>query len=181
MTKEAALKALTVYQPWASLECLGLKGTETRGHRTHYRGPLLIHAGRKWSPRQERIYYQLDSYLQATGWTRPGGGLGLPPLFQFPLGAALAVAELRDCFQVTEDNATTFTEFDRLSGDLSHGRWVWVLEQVQPLRHPVPCRGMQGIWTVPGRVEELIRRQERAGRRRDLARDAKLEADRRSR
>ncbi len=172
------MKALTVYQPWASLECLGLKGTETRGRGTSYRGPLVIHAGKKWSEFQEQIYHGLDAYLIASGWRRPSGGLGLPPLFQFPLGAALAVAELRDCFQVTEEMETTFTEFDRLAGDLSLGRWVWVLDDVRPLRHPVRCRGMQGIWTVPGRVQTLIDRQQTSGRRRDLARDAKLEADR---
>ena len=93
-------------------------------------------------------------------------------------GVILAVGSLVDCQRVTEGNQTMFAEFDRIAGDLSLGRWVWVLEDVRPLRHPVPCRGMQGIWSVPGRAEALIARQQRPERRRDLARDAKLEADR---
>jgi len=34
------MKALTLYQPFASLVALGLKQVETRSWRTSYRGPL---------------------------------------------------------------------------------------------------------------------------------------------
>lgn len=40
------------------------------------------------------------------------------------------------------------------------GRWYfgpvgWVLEDVRPLDEPIPCRGAQGLWTVP---DEIARR-----------------------
>ncbi|NBU58302.1 MAG: ASCH domain-containing protein [Betaproteobacteria bacterium] len=38
-------RALTVRQPWAWLIVNGFKDIENRGRRTHYRGPVLIHAG----------------------------------------------------------------------------------------------------------------------------------------
>lgn len=38
------LKALTVKQPWASLIVEGFKDVENRTWRTHYRGPLYVHA-----------------------------------------------------------------------------------------------------------------------------------------
>jgi hypothetical protein len=142
------MKALTVYQPWASLECLGLKGTETRSWSTSYRGPLAIHAGVKWNDYLRERQRELHSYLVRHG------ALGLPG--DLPRGVILAVGSLVDCLQVTEGNQTMFSAFDRIAGDLSLGRWAWVLEDVRPLRHPVPCRGMQGIWTVPGRAEALI-------------------------
>jgi hypothetical protein len=41
------LPALSVRQPWAWLICAGFKDIENRSRRTHYRGPLLIHAGLK--------------------------------------------------------------------------------------------------------------------------------------
>jgi hypothetical protein len=37
---------LTLTQPWASLVVLGSKKLETRGWRTNYHGPLLIHAAK---------------------------------------------------------------------------------------------------------------------------------------
>lgn len=38
------MKAITLWQPWASLIAVGAKTIETRGRQTHYRGPLAIHA-----------------------------------------------------------------------------------------------------------------------------------------
>ncbi len=38
------MKALSLRQPWASLIADGHKTIETRTWRTHYRGPLAIHA-----------------------------------------------------------------------------------------------------------------------------------------
>ena len=38
------MKALTLYEPYATLVALNLKKIETRGWRTNYRGPLAIHA-----------------------------------------------------------------------------------------------------------------------------------------
>ena len=44
------LPALSVRQPLAWLIASGFKDVENRGKRTHYRGPVLIHAGQnqKW-------------------------------------------------------------------------------------------------------------------------------------
>ena len=145
------MKALTVYQPWASLECLGLKGTETRGWATSYRGELAIHAGKKWTAELAIIAIELHAWLVAHG------SVGLP--YNPPRGVILAVATLADCVQVTEDNQTMFSEFDRVAGDCRVGRWIWILEDVRPLEHPVPCPGAQGLWTVPGRQAEMVRRQ----------------------
>lgn len=41
------MKALTLWQPWASLVALGVKTIETRSWSTSYRGPLAIHAAKK--------------------------------------------------------------------------------------------------------------------------------------
>lgn len=40
------MKALTLWQPWASLVALGVKTIETRSWSTSYRGPLAIHAAK---------------------------------------------------------------------------------------------------------------------------------------
>lgn len=41
------MKALTLWQPWASLIAVGAKTIETRGWATNYRGPLAIHAAKR--------------------------------------------------------------------------------------------------------------------------------------
>lgn len=40
------MKALTLWQPWASLVALGVKTIETRSWSTSHRGPLAIHASK---------------------------------------------------------------------------------------------------------------------------------------
>ena len=40
------LKAITLYEPWASLMAIGAKRNETRGCRTSHRGDIAIHAAK---------------------------------------------------------------------------------------------------------------------------------------
>lgn len=41
------MKAITIWQPWASLLATGAKQYETRSWATSYRGPIAIHAAKK--------------------------------------------------------------------------------------------------------------------------------------
>src|SRR5690349_22770127 len=43
------MKAISLWQPWASLVSIGAKKIETRSWATAYRGPLAIHAAKKWT------------------------------------------------------------------------------------------------------------------------------------
>lgn len=56
------MKALTICQPYAELIARGDKPIENRTWPTHYRGPLLIHAGksRAWLDGDEDRVYQID-------------------------------------------------------------------------------------------------------------------------
>lgn len=40
------MKAITVWQPWATLLATGQKHNETRSWKTSYRGEILIHAAK---------------------------------------------------------------------------------------------------------------------------------------
>jgi hypothetical protein len=44
------MKALSIRQPWAWAIVAGWKPIENRTWQTHYRGPLLIHAGQRNDP-----------------------------------------------------------------------------------------------------------------------------------
>jgi hypothetical protein len=40
------------------------------------------------------------------------------------------------------------TEHDLSFGDYTPGRFGWVLDDIEPLREPVPARGSLGLWTI---------------------------------
>lgn len=63
-----------------------------------------------------------------------------------PVGAVVAVARLVDCHP--DDGPCTPWS--------AEGQWHWVLDDVQPLPVPVPCRGALSLWTVPADVLAAI-------------------------
>jgi len=112
------MRAITLYQPWATWIADGDKRYETRSWRTDYRGEILIHAGK------------FDKFL--------------PINHDYPLGAVLAIATLAHIYP-TEGVAVD--EVERSRGDWSRDRFAWLFRNVRPLAEPVPCRGKQGLWT----------------------------------
>jgi hypothetical protein len=53
------MKAISLHQPWAAAVAVGIKWIETRSWRTHYRGPLAIHAAKTKSTDNLRAYYEV--------------------------------------------------------------------------------------------------------------------------
>ena len=137
------MKAITLWQPWASLIADRKKKSETR----HWPPPrylvgqtIAIHAGK----RVERDYCEDFGYL-------PDG---------IPRGAVVCYARLSGAAQVGEIDPLGYLKFRRQPigdcpavvkvdkfGDYSPGRWLWFLEDVQKLPAPIQARGSQGIWT----------------------------------
>jgi hypothetical protein len=146
-----AMKALTLTQPWATLVAIGAKTVETRSWETNYRGPLAIHAAKGYPRHCQNLIYvpSFDEALSKGGYpkheaiTRP-----------LPLGAVVATAELIGCHQIGTDvqsGTSLFTLIDRPDaefpfGDYRAGRWAWVLDNIKKLEHPIPAKGMLGLW-----------------------------------
>jgi hypothetical protein len=88
-------RALTLWQPWASLVALGFKRIETRGWSTGYRGPLVIHAaarvagrlGARWTIGEFEVERVPAGYMLR-------GPIAWPYLL--PLGAVVARVDLTD-------------------------------------------------------------------------------------
>lgn len=143
------MKALSLWEPWASLIAQGSKTIETRSWHTNYRGPVLIHAAKRWGRDQQKlvdICWPIAMFFPAD-WTPP-------------LGCALAVATLADCFSITapmiehmqreadawdHGGEMTHDAAEYYFGDWKVGRFGWLFRDVRPIT-PFPVRGRQGLW-----------------------------------
>jgi len=131
------MKALSLWQPWATLVARGLKARETRHWSTDYRGPIAIHAAKT-----------LDMAGAPKGLCR--AGLGAQWFDACPLGAVVAVARLTSCHRAEQVEAD-LTRADRAAGNYTPGRYAWRLTDVRALGEPIPLTGRQGLfnWTPP--------------------------------
>lgn len=141
------MKALSLWQPWASL-CLicidgvAAKGFETRSWATKYRGRLAIHAAKR--PMTQGVY-SFD-------------GLELFQIFcdtlrdieTFPLGAVLGTVDLVDCHLITPKFVAGLSARERAFGDYTLGRYAWELANPVMFDKPIPAKGAQGLWNWEG-------------------------------
>lgn len=138
------MRALSLYQPWASLVCMGLKKTETRSWQTSYRGLLAIHAARAWTPDQREAMDRFRGLFE--GYSFDG----------LPRGkCVLAVAELVDCYRFGP-NERGVDEADFHCGDFAEGRYGWRLKNVRPLRSPLELNGQRGLWVLSQETAEQV-------------------------
>lgn len=145
-----AHRGITVQEPWAS--CIastapGAKRVENRGAGTDWRGPLLIHSGKK-------------SDVRADSDPRVVALWGSDPRVGKPLGAVIAVAELVDVHHA-HPNGCCLPWGERWHhGPRSTRQAVHlVLDNVRPLGRPVYCRGALGVWTPTPEVVEAVTAQ----------------------
>lgn len=128
------MKALTLWEPWATLIAVGLKRFETRHWRTSYRGDLVIHAAAKRD--REILDYLREMRHEIAAACREAGVAY--PVCQF--GKALCVVTLADV-RPTE----TVPEDERAFGDFSPGRFAWELTNVRKIE-PIAVKGAQLLW-----------------------------------
>jgi len=142
LERRGEMKALTLWQPWASLVATGDKGFETRSWQTKYRGKLAIHASvnfPKWAKELcgEQVFAEA---LFGPGINKYHSSLHLP------LGAIVTICNLVDCIPITEQFAASLTEQERAFGDYRLGRFAWELKDVIILPAFIPAKGRQGLW-----------------------------------
>lgn len=137
------MKAVTIWQPWASLVACGLKKYETRSWNTSYRGPLLIHAAKR-PPRRDDWGDNGDEIVKALH------SIGIETTEGMPVGCALCTVYLVNVFSV-EDAITNglISDQEKAFGDYSPGRYAWVLVNLVKLPEPIPMKGERRLWTPP--------------------------------
>ncbi len=130
------MKALTLWQPWATLVAIGAKTIETRSWHTNYRGTLAIHAGKATSELYLAGEWPAAKYLWRFGFRR----------LQFPVGEVIATCNLVDVFEFTEENWKSTSLANRHLGDCSPGRYGWRLKDIVELDKPIAATGKQRLW-----------------------------------
>lgn len=167
------MKAITVWEPWASLLVGGFKSCETRGWESKHRGPLLIHAGKKWAPELAEIARRepFASALREMGISVGANGrlegaplghiIGMVDVVHvFPTEAARTAEINHAClghpggptlFEAEERLFITRTE--RAFGDFSPGRFAMYCVNSVRFEKPIPLSGGMNLFDVP---DELI-------------------------
>lgn len=201
------MRAITLWQPWASLIAEGVKTIETRPKRAPWSSAIgetiAIHAAFSLEGLRSIEFDYEDGWAVGSipgdeshvfAWQRIDGRLvvqlyvdGVGP-FDVPLGAVVATCTLVDVVPMTApfdpcidnygqwiphvtcgdvlrywptdlDEPTPPVEIEdqRPFGDFAPGRWALLLDNIERLPEPIPCRGYQGLWRVDLNVEALIR------------------------
>jgi hypothetical protein len=157
------MKALTIWQPWASLIMVNAKPFEFRHWSYAKRFPALvgqrivIHAG---APKvKEAAVKDLLARLVGTPEQRASTGLNAAPALDLlsrcwgglledrqvlPLSHGLGTAVLGKPRLVR--SIRPMSDSDRKDQEL----WAWPLLSIEPFEPPVPAKGAQGFWTWGG-------------------------------
>lgn len=133
------MKALTLWQPWASLMARGFKKVETRSWTTKYRGEVAIHAAKKIPHDYLGFSRHLPVFDKQYRLTK------LPYFSDLPTGAILAIATLVEVV-LTEDASPDLSAMELAFGNYDEGRYAWFFENVKPLAHTVPVKGNRMLW-----------------------------------
>ncbi len=154
------MKAITLYQPHATLMAIGAKKVETRPRRWKHRGPVAIHAGANTGWLHLCTKEPFRSVLAAAGFRSPA---------DLPLGKVVALVDMYACLSTDSLTFTggsiedqegvemlkrtgTMPVFDCNEfafGNYSAGRFGYLTRNPRLLLDPIPYSGHQGYWNLP--------------------------------
>lgn len=151
------MHALTVWQPQAWTIAAGHKPVE---NRTWYlsgrwwKRPMAIHAGKHYDAKWGSM---VSTEL----------GIQCPSKQEIALGAVVAVATPVVVIDEAQVYEITGRQLSALGLEVTveevqrwfTGPWGILWKDVVALPEPVPCRGAQGLWSLPSGVETAVLRQ----------------------
>lgn len=141
------IRAISLWQPWASLIALGYKKYETRSWQTNYRGSLLICSAQKDTKFLRDLTYYLAKKYQLKSCCQSWK--------QYPLGQALAICNLVDCIPITSELIVKQSQLELDCGDWRIERYAWKLEHIRAI-NPFPIKGQQRLFTVDYDLKKII-------------------------
>lgn len=166
------MKALSLWQPWATAIALGSKTIETRHWDTSYRGPLAIHAAQRRNVGELKTLWR-DAYWKGALFDLTGIGASAQTLLdKLPFGAIVATCYLEDCRRSESFTPRVLYEYRYAKGDhngkypyrhddlgnFGPERFGFVLSNITPLVRPVPWKGNRKFFEVPNDIHAIAAR-----------------------
>lgn len=152
------MKAIALWQPWASLWCSCRKVHETRGWPTDYRGWVLVHATKKFV---RDVSNELDEIL--TDEFGPHWGLELDTGALIGAVNIIACKPTEDVFREQLAGRRAWAPEEREDyqcGDFTSGRFAFERSEWKRFERPVPTIGRQAkFFDIPS---ELVQPQWKA-------------------
>lgn len=156
------MKAITLYEPWASLMAIGAKVNETRPMRTNHRGDICIHAAMNKAGASDYTCGLAYEAMERRG---------IKPALHW--GCIVAVVEFWDVqpsenFLCEGGETATLSPGNRIVisseefsfGNYQSGRWIYRTRNLRRLKVPVKASGLQCVgWTVQADIEGKVNEQ----------------------
>lgn len=145
------MKAISLWQPWASLIAAGAKTIETRdwpAARHLWGQRIAIHAAKRWPRDLQELATSEPFYTHLRQVLEPDQS----PAKDLPLGAIVCTVELVRCTRMRSEAVALLERrapVEHAFGHYAPGRWAWVLRNVQRLAQPFELRGSQGFFELP--------------------------------
>lgn len=153
------MKAISLWQPWASAIALGLKNYETRGWRPPAAligQPLAIHAAKKkdmdcaarWMQHRLGLTPNDDPPPIEDAEARERATAALRDYDRLPFGAIVCLVRIVAVYRTEEaDRAAPFmTREEKTWGDYTPGRFCWRLQLIYKFDAPIIYTGRQGFF-----------------------------------
>ena len=150
------MKALTLWEPYATLIAEGYKRYETRSWGTKYRGLVAICAAKRKLTKLDREGF--DDF-EIEPWRSAALGTWLTGQDDPPYGKVVCVALLNNCFQMTWPFVSGALPDELEFGDFRVGRYAWDFGGKERLPEPVPIIGRQRLFNVDAETERQIMAQ----------------------
>jgi hypothetical protein len=145
------MKAISLWQPWASLWCSDAKVHETRHWPTLYRGWLVVHAAKRRI--DDLSGDRLDEICDGI-WGHHWG-------LELPRGALIGMVNLVSCLKM--DKTAPDSDDDRECGDWSDERYAWRRGAFVVFQQAIPYRGAQGFFSISDELVPEIARHGQGG------------------
>jgi hypothetical protein len=148
------MKALSLWQPWASLWCSDAKEHETRDWELHHRGWLLVHAAKT-----REGFDDVDGHLDGIISDRFGSNWRL----DLPRGMIIGAVDVID----VQATSVILKHYGKMAGMVDSKEWTdlqcgnfgprrygFLRREFKRFAQPIPYRGQQGPFNVP---DEIVR------------------------
>lgn len=148
------MKAISLWQPWASLIVHGAKSIETRGYQTKVRGRIAIHSTKREDVSARGLIISDPDFVQFFRSIKVNGQTWSGHVYDaLPRGCILGTVELYGCVPVESfrDILPAGLKFNISNqeysfGNYEPGRFGWLLRDPILFDTPIPFKGAQGFW-----------------------------------